>query len=136
MLDHDLVWGGVLQGLLEEVEPLGDHPGAGLFDSGVDFHELALVTRTAEGDAFPEKFHLGEVRGPVFDLGAEDGPEDFVVLDAVVEGVDEEADVLLADADFTAGSLEFGALFQHQFGGEFDAHSFGFTLTGGRLSRF
>lgn len=128
MLDHDLVGGGVSEGLLEEVEPLGNHPGAGLLDSGVDFHEFALVTRASEGDAFPEEFHFGEVGGPVFYFGAEDGTEDFVLLDAVVERVHKEADVLLADADFAARSLEFGALFQHQFGGEFDAHVLSFYV--------
>ena len=135
VLNDDLVWGGVAEGLLEEVEPLGNHPGAGLLDSGVDFHEFALVASAPEGDALPEEFHLGEVRGPVFDFGAEDGAEDFVVLDAVIEGVYEEADVLLADADFAAGPLEFGALFQHQFGGEFDAHLVRFTLIVVRLSQ-
>jgi hypothetical protein len=44
------------------------------------------------------------------------------MLNAIVKRIDEQANVLLADANFPAGSLKLGTLLQHKFGGEFDAH--------------
>ena len=64
--------------------------------NGVFGPRLAFVIASAEKHFGPEGIHGGEVMVPIdFSDFVEDGPEDVIAVDAIVEGIDERLDVLL-----------------------------------------